>query len=100
MHPKVLFESKDRLSHLGLSEEQERFYRDRKNYNSVANLQLLEESKNKSKNDEMLSKWFIDNPTVNLYVDPTTSLEIKDFENFIAVRKKNMAEQLKKILDL
>lgn len=48
----------------------------------------------------MLSKWFIDNPTVNLYVDPTTSLEIKDFENFIAVRKKNMAEQLKKILDL
>lgn len=100
MHPKVLFESKDRLSHLGLSEEQERFYRDRKNYNSVANLQLLEESKNKSKNDEMLSKWFIDNPTVNLYVDPTTSLEIKDFETFIAVRKKNMAEQLKKILDL
>lgn len=100
MHPKVLFENDSKLAELNLSTEQIHFYQDKKNYNSVANLQLLEESKNKSKNDASLADWASKNPTTNLYVDPTTSLDIMDFEDFIKVRKENISKQLKRILDL
>ncbi len=95
-----LFENNSKLAELNLSVEQIHFYQDKKNYNSVANLQLLEESKNKSKNDASLADWASRNPTIDLYVDPTTSLDIMDFEDFIKVRKDNISKQLKRILDL
>ena len=44
MHPKTVFETKQKLQELGLTPDQEDFFK--KNYNTVANLQLLEESKN------------------------------------------------------
>ena len=57
MHPKSVFEDKKKLADLGLTPDQEKFYKDKLNYNSCLNLQLLECSKNESKGDDALSDW-------------------------------------------
>lgn len=102
LHPKTVFETNQKLQSLGLSPSKQTFYTDRKNYNSVANLQLLEESKNKSKSDLPLSVWVADNAVqlADLYVDSNISLDIMEFEDFIANRKANLAKKLKEVLDL
>ncbi len=102
MHPKTQFENKAKLAALSLSPTQETFYKDKKNYNSVLNLQLLDDSKNKSKGDDELSKWAKINgkTAIDLYIDATTSLDIKDFENFIESRNKNLLAKLKSILSI
>ena len=102
LHPKTVFETNQKLKALGLSPSQQTFYTDRKNYNSVANLQLLEESKNKSKSDLPLSVWVANNAVqlADLYVDSNISLDIMEFEDFIANRKANLAKKLKEVLDL
>ena len=102
LHPKTVFETNQKLQALGLSPSQQTFYTDRKNYNSVANLQLLEESKNKSKSDLPLSVWVANNAVqlADLYVDSNISLDIMEFEDFIANRKANLAKKLKEVLDL
>ncbi len=102
MHPKTQFEDKKKLSALGLTSTQEEFFKDKKNYNSVLNLQFLEESKNKSKGDDSLAKWAKDNKKKNseLYVEDTTSLDLKDFETFIKTRKRELSKKLKTILSV
>lgn len=100
MHPKTVFEDKKKLQSLGLSPAQEEFFT--KNYNTVANLQLLEESKNKSKGDTPLFVWATNNSVCKtaLYVDSGTSLDILAFEKFIEIRKENLTKKLKEVLDL
>ena len=72
------------------------------NYNSVLNLQLLEETINKSKGDNSLLSWATSNrkSKIDLYVDDDISLGIKDFEAFISSRKKNLTAKLKLILNI
>ena len=102
MHPKTQFEDKAKLASLHLTPSQNEFYRDKKNYNSILNLQLLEESKNKSKGDDSLFKWTVENKKTpsDLYIEEKTSLDIANFEGFINDRKKNLMEKLKKILSV
>lgn len=102
MHPKTQFEDKKKLAALGLTTAQEAFFKDKKNYNSVLNLQLLEESKNKSKGDDALIDWAVSSRKTSndLFVKPSTSLNIKDFEKFIEDRKESLVAQLKSILSV
>lgn len=102
MHPKTIFESEEKLNALGLSPTQDVFFKDKKNYNSVLNLQLLEETINKSKGDNSLLSWATSNrkSKIDLYVDDDISLDIKDFEAFISSRKKNLTAKLKIILNI
>ncbi len=102
MHPKTVFETDQKIQALGLTSKQEEFYTDKKNYNSVLNLQLLEESKNKSKSDSPLSVWAKNNAIKpkDLFVEDNTSLDIKDFEKFIESRKLKLSVKLKEILNL
>lgn len=102
MHPKTQFEDKKKLSALHLSSTQEAFFREKKNYNSVLNLQLLEESKNKSKGDDALKDWATTNNRNfnDLYVKATTSLDIKEFEKFIEDRKETLVAKMKSILSV
>lgn len=102
MHPVVNFSDKDRLEALHLNDDMHSFYVDKRNYNSVLNLQLLEELTNKSKNDTSLSIWAEKYGANNrdLYVDDTTSLDIIDFKEFIESRRKNLLAKLKEILSV
>ena len=102
MHPKTQFEVKAKLDSLHLTPLQIEFYTDKKNYNSVLNLQFLEESKNKSKGDTPLSKWATENDKTpsDLYIENSTSLDIHNFEDFIKERTKKLSERLKKILSV
>ena len=102
LHPKTVFETNEKLQVLGLTVKQEEFFTDKKNYNSVLNLQLLEESKNKSKSDSPLSVWAANNGIKHkdLFLEDNTSLDILDFEKFIECRKAKLTEKLKEILNL
>lgn len=101
MHPKSQFEKNSNLSKLCLTPQQENFYKNKINYNSCLNLQLLESLQNKSKLDKSLKDWAKEKNKTNsdLYLSDTTSLDIKDFEKFIEDRRKNLLAKLKEILD-
>ena len=98
MHPKTIFENKNKLSSLGLTPDQEDFYK--QNYNTVLNLQLLDEVANKSKNDDPLEQWVKDNSKKHedLYVDPTVDLNILNFEKFIESRRAHLKNKLKALI--
>ena len=102
LHPKTVFETNQKIKALGLTSVQEEFYTDKKNYNSVLNLQLLEESKNKSKSDSPLSVWVAINGIkhTDLFLEDNTSLDILEFEKFIEIRKAKLSKKLKEILNL
>ena len=90
------------MNSLGLSATDEEFYKEKKNYNSVLNLQLLEESKNKSKGDDALNDWAKANGknNVDLYINASTSLDILDFKDFVADRKSVLLDKMKTILSV
>ena len=98
MHPKTVFETQSKLDSLGLTINQETFYRN--NYNTVLNLQLLDEATNKSKSDTPLDQWAKEKSKSNadLYVDATVSLDIANFENFIESRRTQLKNQLKTLI--
>ena len=100
MHPKIQFEDNTKLSSLGLSQAKENFFKDKKNYNSILNLQFLEETRNKSKGDDSLREWAVANAKTHtdLFVKASTSLDIMDFETFIKDRKEEIMNYLKRIL--
>ncbi len=98
MHPKTFFETQSKLSSLQLTPTQEDFFKN--NYNTVLNLQLLEETKNKSKSDTPLKQWVAENAinVADLYVDASVSLEIQNFEKFIESRKSKLKEKIKTLI--
>ena len=98
MHPKTVFESQSKLSSLGLTPDQEDFYKS--HYNTVLNLQLLDEAANKSKNDDPLEQWVKDNSKKHedLYVDSTVDLNILNFEKFIENRRTHLKNKLKALI--
>ena len=100
MHPKTMFENKQKLQSLCLTPEQEVFFKE--NYNTVVNLQLLEENKNKSKGDTPLADWVTNNAiqASDMYIDSSVSLDILLFEKFIESRKENITKKLKQVLGL
>ena len=98
LHPATIFSSADKLEASILEKDRE-FAADTRNWNSIANLQLLNGSMNASKNDTPLAEWVakenIDKKS--LYVNDTTSLDIKDFKAFITERRAILKNYLKNI---
>lgn len=97
LHPKSLFWETNIDA---LPEEVREFAKDPKNWNSVANLQLLSGSLNTSKNDMPLEKWVQKDPKGHevKFLSKGVSLDIKDFEKFITDRRVNIRKKLKKLL--
>ena len=101
MHPKTMFEDKDKLSKLNLSEDDRKFFLE--NYNTVLNLQLLGAGENGAggKSDKPLQVWAAEKHITNreLFVDEDTSLAIKDFRQFIEARKSKLKALLLTIMN-
>ena len=99
LHPATIFYDKNKLDTFIPVQDRE-FAADKKNWNSVANLQLLNGLMNESKKDTPLMEWVdknkIDKKT--LYVDVNTSLDVKDFKTFIMERRIILKEQLKVVI--
>lgn len=99
LHPATIFRDSNKLV-AKIPEEDREFAANPKNWNSVANLQFLNESFNESKNSTPLIDWASNNKKTKkeLYVHDTTSLDIKDFKLFIEDRRSVIKEYLKNIL--
>ncbi len=99
LHPATIFYDKDKFAN-SIPEADRIFASDPKNWNGVANLQLLNSLMNESKKDIPLTDWVkkhgIDKKT--LFINDDTSLEITDFKQFILERKKNLKFYLKNIV--
>ena len=98
LHPKSFFESLKKTDEM--SEEEFTFYKDSNNWDTIPNLQMLNGILNESKNDKPLVEWINDNKVdLNNQLIPTdVSLDIKDFKNFITIRKERLKERLIKIV--
>lgn len=101
LHPATTFYDADKLI-ASVPEEDREFASDPKNWNSISNLQLLNGLMNESKNDTSLADWVSKNniEKKSLFVNDSTSLEIKDFKNFIIERRSIMRKYLKNIVEL
>lgn len=101
LHPATIFYDADKLI-ASVPEEDREFASDPKNWNSISNLQLLNGLMNESKNDTSLANWVSKNniEKKSLFVNDSTSLEIKDFKNFIIERRSIMRKYLKNIVEL
>lgn len=101
LHPATTFYDADKLI-ASVPEEDREFASDPKNWNSILNLQLLNGLMNESKNDTSLANWVSKNniEKKSLFVNDSTSLEIKDFKNFIIERRSIMRKYLKNIVEL
>lgn len=99
LHPATTFSSTDKLE-ASIPEKDREFATDAKNWNSVANLQLLNGLMNMSKNDTPLAEWVAKNniDKKSLYISDTTSLDIKDFRAFIVERRAILKTRLKEIV--
>ncbi len=95
LHPKSLFWETNIDA---LPEGVREFAKDPKNWNSVANLQLLSGSLNTSKKDMPLEKWVHKDPERHKveFLTERTSLDIKDFKEFITNRRENLREAIRK----
>jgi hypothetical protein len=101
LHPATTFYDTDKLA-AAIPEADREFASDIKNWNSVANLQLLNGLMNESKNDMTLVEWVAKNniEKKSLFVSETTSLEIKDSKSFIIDRRAVLKEYLKEVAGL
>ena len=95
LHPKSLFWETNIDA---LPEEVREFAKDPKNWNSVANLQLLSGSLNTSKKDMPLEKWVQKDPEnhKDKFLSERVSLDIKDFKEFITDRRVNLRKEIKR----
>lgn len=99
LHPATTFYDTDKLI-AAIPETDREFAADIKNWNSVANLQLLNGLMNESKKDMPLADWALKNNIENksLFVSDSTSLEIKDFKSFIIDRRAILKKYLKGVV--
>lgn len=99
LHPATIFSDKKKFNQY-IPEEIQAFAREPKNWNGIANLQLLNDKKNISKSDTPLKEWVAEEKKTHkdLFLSEGISLEIEDFEDFITDRKKNIKKELIKIL--
>jgi len=103
LHPATLF-TDESLASLDVTSDRLGFFRDRYNWNSILNLQLLDSNENKSKNDGDLQPW-VEKEAEKLNISAAefcskrlipASLDLKDFESFIKERKVLLSEELKR----
>lgn len=100
LHPAINFYNKEKFAASDIPDVDKEFASDPKNWNGIANLQLLNGLMNESKKDMPLKDWVSENniDVKTLFVDSATSLELKDFRAFIKERRRKLKEQLKKII--
>nr|QGT49690.1 hypothetical protein Melaina855_0770 [uncultured Candidatus Melainabacteria bacterium] len=99
MHPATIFID-DNKFYSNIPQEDQAFARDPKNWNSVLNLQFLNEHKNEQKGQTPLIKWAKENNISKnqLYIKENTSIDIKDFKQFINDRKTKLKEYMQNLL--
>ena len=100
LHPETIFKDSKKFDSLLIPKEDQEFARDPKNWNSVSNLQFLSGHDNESKNKSMLCDWVkkYNKSKKELFLNDTTSLDIKDFKEFILQRRQVIKQHLKDIL--
>ncbi|MDY3850104.1 MAG: DUF262 domain-containing protein [Bullifex sp.] len=96
MHPRIVFTDTERFAAENVPDAEKDFFLDPSNYNSILNLQLLSSSENSSKGDTKLADWkqTTQRDNTDLYVEANTSLDFKDFHEFIDSRRKKIKEKL------
>lgn len=95
LHPESYFQKNKNNKNI------DEFYKNRENWNSILNLQLVNQSINRSKNDDPLKKW-IEEKKVDLdnqLIPKDASLEIEDFKDFIEKRKLLLIQHIKQKLE-
>lgn len=99
LHPASFFKNDSNIDKY-IPKSSIEFAKNKENWNSVLNLQLLNGQMNQSKQDKTLKDWVSINNIQNdiLYVDFNTSLDIKDFEMFIKNRKAKLKEKIKSLI--
>ena len=100
LHPATIFTDQEKFKKYIPNEYQE-FASKSKNWNGVANLQLLNGRKNESKSDKFLKDWVLEENKTNkdLFLSDGISLEIEDFKTFIINRKRNIKNRIKSIIE-
>ena len=98
LHPAAYFENLTKDN--SMSEEDYAFYKDRENWDTIPNLQMLNDIKNESKNAKPLVEWIQENKVdlENQLIPTDVSLDIKDFKDFITKRKALLKERLMSIV--
>lgn len=97
LHPQVEFQQLDKYEFLEDDIELKEFYSNPEHWNSILNLHLLDASKNISKNATSLKKWFEKEPGLSkemLLIPEDTSLDFKDFKDFIDKRYSKLKDIL------
>jgi len=105
IYPQSFFKRKD-LIERGISEEKINFYLE--NYNSLANLQLLERTPNTEKSNKEFKEWLVENCSdeqsrrdfLQKNFIPDVDLSLSNFEEFIEKRTELMREKFKILLRL
>lgn len=98
LHPQKYFENLKKTDFS--SEDDYVFYTDPENWNSVANLQLLNAALNQSKLATPLKEWVRKNKIdKSLQLIPDVSLETSDFRGFIDSRRRLLKDILKSKLE-
>jgi len=99
LHPKSSFEEKKlkQFDFLENNPELLAFFSDPKHWNSAANLHLLNDSQNRSKNNRSLEEW-LEDPAVNLspkeLLVGEISLDLKSFSEFYSTRREALKRRL------
>lgn len=105
MHPASHF-NKKKLNELNIPKDDLEFYLNTEHYNSILNLQILDENENESKKDKSLDEWVdavskrynmskIEFCEKNMIPEQTS---IYDFKKFIESRKEVLKEKMSKII--
>lgn len=101
LHPQSAFFSKKLKDHTFLRESEDllKFYSNANHWNSIANLHLLNDSQNMSKNDSSLETW-LSNKDVHLkkgdlLIEESVSLALSSFKEFYEQRRAALKNRLK-----
>lgn len=101
LHPKSVFLDEKKLRETFTDEKDFEFAKDKANWDSIANLQLLEKISNINKSDMSLVEWASKpNTSTNFYVPEGTSLELKDFRVFIEERRNAIRKMIREAVAL
>ena len=98
LHPAAYFRSSKKED--WMTEEEYHFYKNTEKWDTIPNLQLLNERVNEHKSDMSLQNWVIaDKVDIDYQLIPKdVSLDIKDFKEFLAKRKALLKERLMSIV--
>lgn len=103
LYPKSMFTNRElnSLEFLNGNDELRSFYADKRNWNTLGNLQLLNSSENESKNNERLSSWLARRPEYKSSIilpkdeDGNEIYDDDKFKEFVTERKKILIKLLK-----